>query len=97
MIEKWRTYLDTGGHISALLTDLSKAFDCVDHQFLIAKPNAYGVDINPLYFLASYLEKRKQKTKVNGSYSNFDNIFSGILAMLMIIRHTLSLQNLKWH
>ena len=40
---------------------------------------AYGVDTNSLYFLASYLKKRKQRTKVNGSYSNFDNIFSGVL------------------
>ena len=78
MTEKWRTYLDTGGHGSALFTDLSKAFDCIDHQLLITKLNAYGVDTNSLYFLASYLEKRKQRTKVNGSYSNFDDIFSGV-------------------
>ena len=78
MIEKWWTYLDTGGHGSALLADLCKAFDCIDHQLLIAKLNAYGVDTNSLYFLASYLEKRKQRTKVNGSYSNFDDIFRGV-------------------
>ena len=78
MIEKWRTYLDIGGHGSALLTDLSKAFDCINHKLLIAKLNAYGVDTNSLYFLASYLEKSKQRTKVNGSDSNFDNIFSGV-------------------
>ena len=45
---------------------------------LIAKLNAYDVDTNSLYFLASYLEKRKQRTKVNGSYSNFDDIFKGV-------------------
>ena len=44
---------------------------------LLAKLKAYGVDTNSLYFLASYLVKRKQRTKVNGSYSNFD-IFSGV-------------------
>ena len=70
--------LDTGGHGSALFTDLSKAFDCIDYRLLIAKLNAYGVDTNSLYFLASYLEKRKQRTKVNGSYSNFDDVFSGV-------------------
>ena len=75
MIEK---HLDTGGHGSALLTGLSKAFDCINHQLLISKLNAYGVDTNSLYFLASYLEKRKQRTKVNGSYSNFGDIFSGV-------------------
>ena len=78
MIEKWRTYHDAGGHGSALFTDLFKVCDCIDHQLLIAKLNAYGVDMNSLYFLASYLEKRKQKTKVNGSYSNFDDILGGV-------------------
>ena len=71
-------HLDVGGHGSTFLTDLSKAFDCIDHQLLIAKLNAYGVDTNSLYFLPSYLEKRKQRTKMNGSYSNFDDIFSGV-------------------
>ena len=78
MIEKWGTYVDIGGHGNPLLTDLSKAFYCIDYQLLIAKLNAYGVDTNSLYFLASYLEKRKQRTKVNGSYSNFDDNFSGV-------------------
>ena len=61
-----------------LFLQTSKAFDCIDHQLLIAKLNAYGVDTNSLYFLASYVEKRKQRTKVNGSYSNFDDIFNGV-------------------
>ena len=50
----------------------------IDHQLFIAKLNAYMVDTNSLYVLASYLEKRKQRTKVNGSQSNFDGIFSSI-------------------
>ena len=60
MIEKWWKYLGTG---IALLTDRSKAFDCIVYQLLIVKLNAHGVDTNSLYFLVSYLEKRKQRNK----------------------------------
>ena len=48
MIEKWRKTLDKGGEIGAVLTDLSKAFDCIDHILLIAKLDAYGFEQNPL-------------------------------------------------
>ena len=37
MVEKWREALDNGGLVGALLTDLSKAFDCIKHVLLIAK------------------------------------------------------------
>ena len=78
MIEKRQKNLDTGGHGSALLTDLSKDFYFIYHQLLIAKLNAYGLDSNFLYFLAPYLEKTKQRTNVNVSCSNFDHIFAGV-------------------
>ena len=39
---KWRKSLDKGGAFGALLTDMSKAFDCLPDELLIAKPRAYG-------------------------------------------------------
>ena len=63
MIEKWRRSAHGGGQTHVLLTDLSKAFDCIGHEFLIAKLYAYGFDKNPLSFINSYLKGRKQRTK----------------------------------
>ena len=78
MIEKWRKFQDIGGHADALLTDLSKVFDCIDHELLIAKLNAYGFDTNALKSIYSYLKGRKQRTKINFSYSSFAEILLGV-------------------
>ena len=57
MVGKWRKTLDGGGETGAVLTDLSKAFDCIDHNLLIAKLNAYGFDKQSINFIYSYLTK----------------------------------------
>ena len=59
-------------------TDLSKAFDCLPHELLIAKLQAYRVDIPFLKLLHSYLTKRKQRVKLNGTYSSCSEIISGV-------------------
>ena len=60
MIEKWRRNLDQGGICGALFTDLSKAFDCLVHDFLIAKLEAYGFIYESLTLINGYLADRKQ-------------------------------------
>ena len=57
MIENWRESLDQGGAYGALLTDLSKYFDCLPHELIIVKLHAYGVDMPSLKLINSYLSK----------------------------------------
>ena len=77
MIEKWQRSLDSGGQSATVLTDLSKAFDCIDHELLIAKLNAYGFDNLSFTFIYLYLSERKQKTKINSSFSCWAEILFG--------------------
>ena len=59
-------------------TDLSKAFDCISHELLIAKLNAYGFDVKSLNFILAYFTNRKQKTNIGSSFSDFLNILFGV-------------------
>ena len=61
-----------------LLTDLSKAFDCLSHELLAAKLSAYGVDISAIRLIYDYLTNRKQKLKIENHYSLRRDLFFGV-------------------
>ena len=63
MTEKFRSSVDGGGQSGALLTNLSKAFDCIDHELLITKLYAYGFDKNSLYSINSCLKGTETKNQ----------------------------------
>ena len=48
LINKWRSCFDNSGVVGAILMDLSKAFDCLLHELILAKLHAYGIDIKSL-------------------------------------------------
>ena len=70
--------LDNKKHVGAVLTDLSKAFDCLNHDLLIAKFEAYGFNKEALIFIQDYLSNRSQRTKVNSEYSSYRDIKHGV-------------------
>ena len=68
IIENWFKSLDTEGHKDALFTDLSRAFDCINHVLLITKLNTYGFDTN---YLLTIIYNYLQRIKKNSSYNSF--------------------------
>ena len=58
LIEEWREYLDKYFVVGAVMTDLSKAFDCIPHDLSIAKLEAYGLGEKALSYIFSYLTNR---------------------------------------
>ena len=78
LIENCKQALDTKHSVSALLMDLSKAFDCLNHDLLIAKLNAYGFSRSALKLTLSYLSQRKQRVKINGTFSEWKTTSVGV-------------------
>ena len=60
------------------MTDLSKAFDCLPHDLIIAKLNVYGFSLPALNLIQNCLANRKQRTKINDSYSPWSDILFGV-------------------
>ena len=58
--------------------DLSKAYDCLPHDLLLVKLEAYGLDNDSLIPLLDYISFRKQRTKVGSAYSKWSKIKHGI-------------------
>jgi hypothetical protein len=74
----WKHALDKNEYLAAILMDLSKAFDCLPHDLLLLKLNAYGLSKSSLDLLCSYLTNRKQCVKLNQNLSNMLPIFKGV-------------------
>ena len=78
MIDKWKKAVDDNKVFGALLTDLSKAFDCICHGLLVPKLHAYGLSLPAMKMIQDYLLNQKQRTKVGSSNSTWENIISGV-------------------
>ena len=78
MLEKLNKALDKGLYTGILLTDLSKAFDSISHDLLIAKLNSYGFSKKTLNLMNDYLSGRKQRTKIGDNFSSYREIVYGV-------------------
>ena len=78
MLEKWKSTIDNKKSYGALLTDLSKPCDCLSHELVITKLNAYGFNMSALRFAHSYLKNRMQRTRINSEYSSWEEIMFGV-------------------
>ena len=78
ILQKYQKEFDSGRFIGTILMDLSKVYDCLRHDFSIAKLEAYGLGNGSLNFLLDYLTFRKQRTKVGSAYSKWSKIRRGI-------------------
>ena len=59
MIETWRAVLNKGNKVGAIVMDLSKAFDTLNHNLLLCKLKAYGFNKNALTILQIDINEQK--------------------------------------
>ena len=78
LVKNWRKSLDDKGFSSAILMDLLKAFDTLNHNLLIAELHAYGFQHDALKLLHNYLSKWWHRTKVNKSFSSWEELIKGV-------------------
>ena len=66
--------LDKEEKCGALLIDLSKAFDSLSLDLLLAKPEAHGFSCSFLKLISTFLSNRKHRTKISSAYSNWEDL-----------------------
>ena len=78
LLQRWWKELDNSGLVGTILMDLSKAYDWLPHNLIIAKFEAYGFSISSLSLLLDYLTSRRERVKLGSSYSVWNEIKRGV-------------------
>ena len=78
MLEKWKKELDIEENMSPIFMDLSKVFDTIIRDLLLAKLKAYGFSKQALSFMCSYLKNRRPRVQINNKFSNLKEVIAGV-------------------
>ena len=78
LTESWRNALDNNKLVGTVFMDLSKAFDCIPHDLLVAKLYMYGFSEHSITFFYSYLKRRVQCVKINEICSTSKTLLSEV-------------------
>ena len=86
------TSFNSKSQIDVAILDFSNAFDTVPHAGLLGKLEHYGIDSKILLWITNFLNNCKQRVVVDGSFSNFANVESGVpqgtvLGSLLFLLH----------
>ena len=77
-MDRWKSAVDDKKVFGALLTDLSKAFDCLSHELIIVKLNPYSFSLTALKLIYDYLSNRQQRTKINHDFISWEENLFGL-------------------
>ena len=78
LIGKWKQIIDNKGYGAAVLMDLSKAFDVINYELLIAKLHAYGFTRELLLIILRYLSDCWQHVKIDSSFRSWSKLTQGV-------------------
>jgi len=70
LLRSWQKSLGNGKIVGTILMDLSKAYDCLPHDLLIATLSAYGLGFNNLCLVYAYLSNRYHRVKIGCTFSH---------------------------
>ena len=78
LLEDWRSALDKHEYLAAILMDLSKAFDCLPHNLLLAKLQAYEVSSDAVKLIDTYLSDRSQQFRMGSNMNGWENLTKAV-------------------
>ena len=74
MLEKWKKVLNEEENMSAIFMGLSKAFETINHDLLLAKLKAYSFSKQALIFMCSYLKNWRQRVQISNKFSSLKEV-----------------------